>query len=177
MMKRARPDMEVLICTRVSRSIEEDWQNLKDSPRYRSIMQELQAKASLENFSYELMAATLSMRICEDTQEVESTSVWFSFMQGKGFPEKEVVAASAFMRTCEDTQVVACPSLLVKFTLKICYMETEIVATNESIAFPSTLDVLKHYLFKRKPRSANTSKKCVDKRDKIDYQKQEIHTR
>ena len=66
------------------------------APRYRSIMQELLAKATLENFSYELMAATLSMRICEDTQEVESTSVLFSFMQGKAFTENEVEAASVF---------------------------------------------------------------------------------
>jgi len=95
MMKRARPDM-VLLCTRVLRSIEEDWQNLKDFSRLRSIMQKLLAKVTLENLSYELMAATLSMRICEDTQEVESTSVLFSFMQGKAFTEKEVEAASVF---------------------------------------------------------------------------------
>jgi len=56
-------------------------------------------------------------------------------------------------------------------------METEIVAKHEYIAFPSTWDVLKNYLFKRKHRFANTSKECVDKRDKIDYHKQEIHTR
>jgi len=29
-MKRARPDIEVFSCTRVSRSIEEDWQKLKE---------------------------------------------------------------------------------------------------------------------------------------------------
>jgi len=131
----------------------------------------------LENFSCELMAATLSVRICEDTQEVACPSVLFSFMQRKGFTEKEFVATSSFHENMQR-HTGGCMSFVIgQVHAKKGYMENEIVATNEYIAVPTTLDVLKHYLFKRKPISTNSSKECADKRDKIYYQKRKIHTR